>query len=175
MNWPNIYLLFFNPFCILPTASKIPSSLLNLFVISALNLLFFVSLTSEQNRTEIYQSSMFDMHIAVKRKTITRDKINYSKKQANIKYYNAKVFFFFFFSKTYTYLINKLEHIKFITKLASEKSIFLVIKLKLPIFILYCRIKLILHKQQQIKKKSIYKHKKAKQTQYNTLGAFGDF
>ena len=31
------------------------------------------------------------MHIAVKIKTITRDrKINYSKKQANIKYYNYK-------------------------------------------------------------------------------------
>ena len=45
----------------------------------------------EQNRTEIFLSSMFDMHIAVKRKTITRDrKINYSKKRANIKYYNYK-------------------------------------------------------------------------------------
>ena len=31
------------------------------------------------------------MHIAVKRKTITRDKkINYSKKQANMKYYTYK-------------------------------------------------------------------------------------
>ena len=45
----------------------------------------------EQNRTETSLSSMFDMHIAVKRKTITTDrKINYSKKQANIKYYNYK-------------------------------------------------------------------------------------
>ena len=74
---------------------------------------------SEQNRTEISLSSMFDMHIAVKIKTITRDrKINYSKKQANIKYYNYKrqkyitvknkkilnitmQTFFSFFSKTY--------------------------------------------------------------------------
>ena len=69
------------------------------------------------------------MHIAVKRKTITRDrKINYSKKRANIKYYNykTKIYyskeqenikyynanFFFFFFKTYAYLINKLKHIK---------------------------------------------------------------
>ena len=70
------------------------------------------------------------MHIAVKRKTITRDrKINYSTKRANIKYYNYKrqkyitvknkkilnitiQTFFFFFFKTYAYLINKLEHIK---------------------------------------------------------------
>ena len=69
------------------------------------------------------------MHIAVKRKTITRDrKINYNKKQANIKYcsykrqkyitaknkqiLNITMQAFFFFSKIYTYLINKLEHIK---------------------------------------------------------------
>ena len=31
--------------------------------------------------------------------------------------------FFFFFSETYTYLINKLEHIKFITELDSKRLV----------------------------------------------------
>ena len=48
----------------------------------------------EQNRTEISLSSMFDMHIAVKRKTITRDKkINYSKKQTNINRYTEQKYY----------------------------------------------------------------------------------
>ena len=81
------------------------------------------------------------MHIAVIRKKLQETKINYSKKQANIKYYNYKrqkyitiknkqilnitmQKFFFFFSKTYTYLINKLEHIEFITELDSERPFY---------------------------------------------------
>ena len=55
-----------------------------------------------------------------KTKQLQETKIYYSKEQANIKYYNAKVFLF---SKTYTYLINKLEHMKFIMELDSERPI----------------------------------------------------
>ena len=47
----------------------------------------------EENKTEqkIFCSVCLTMHIALKRKTITRDrKINYSKKRANVKYYNYK-------------------------------------------------------------------------------------
>ena len=65
---------------------------------------------------------MFDMCIAIKKKQLQDTNIYYSKKQTNIKYYNAKLLFVLsFFPKTYIYVINKSEHTKFITELDSEK------------------------------------------------------
>ena len=51
------------------------------------------------------------------KKQLQGTKINYSRKQANIKYYKANKLF----SISYTYLISKLEHIKFLTELDSER------------------------------------------------------
>ena len=66
---------------------------------------------------------MFDMHILNygklhTKKQLQETKINDSRKQANLKYQNTKNTFLV----SYTYLISKLGHIKFINELDNERT-----------------------------------------------------
>ena len=84
---------------------------------------FYLPELDKQNRN-LFVQYVYHAHCKLQEKQLQEIKINYNKRQANLKYYNAKVFSFFSITYTITLLLSKLEYIKFVTELDSERPFY---------------------------------------------------